>query len=1084
MTDMHVVEDFEFSFCKERADDAIEVLKNSRGGLDGYNIAQYIGQFSNCRGWNRLSSSVRTTQIDELNKLARDYTESSLKSALDYQVTNISKTVDVLQAFCDSNPDLIVSVKSNFFADVAMGYLNLVEGFWKGAESLFDGVLTAASLLVGWIPGVGDVLDAVIEFDIVGNTFDLLYEYHPAFKLIEKYSSWNHDDPSPAKLIKGAGTMIFYIAAAAATGGALAGAGVAGGAMTGLAGALGDGIITFVGTLGQNTEDALIADTTGELSAFKAGWQNVDDALIAGGIAFGAGYILDGVSDYAGKQLKGLFSKAGTKAGSEAGQEALERITSDGLQEVFTANGDDVIATVIKNANGDNIIMDVAGEKLAGQAAEMTAEEFAEKAAQAGMSPEKFAQTLMDNGFDVTTEVLGTNGAGEIVTKEVLGNGFVDATGNTVTNSIDNMLTGNVDNVVTGNVDNVVTGNVDNVVTGNADNIVTGNADNIVTGNADNVITGNADNVVTGNADNVLSNNVDNGFTRNMDDAFVDSLDDSFADNVDNVIDGGTGGSSAPQGPTNNFRLTDGGQQMMGEGLENMTQKGLKAGTQDGLANLENKSLQNLADQGRHLAPDADGAVNDIVSGNADELSGALDDYQKLLDQRQNVYDQLTDLGGKQGNAPTDEFMKLRNQLDEIDNLIEESGKRIEDLSTPKGGPGTDLVPTGGADDLLPTGGADDMLPGPKGPGTDLVPYKPGELIPSGGGVVDDLVPTGGVIDDLVPPVKPDVPALPGGGGKPHILAHSAAIVTGNVVNNEIQPDPTLPPEDLDKVIPTATTPEPTGNTPTPPQTPPKDPPKVPPTETPPTETPPKGPERTEPRVEHTTPPPPAITTPVPTEPTPTPEETPKPTTVVTTTVPTTTEPTTDPNNEDTKVKYCPKCHYPLPQCICGTGPGFINEIIPDKPGDDDSLLSQVAGTKPGLEEIIDNTSGVNIPRSASPIKSSVNAKDNNMIPLMAGLGAAALAGLGTKVYLDRKENKDNEEELEAEEWDETEEEFEALENENYDLDLEESDYLTPNDEFAYQPDGVIAAVADDDEDEDDGEVYEAVNSSELSSMN
>ncbi len=1031
MTDMHVVEDFEFSFCKERADDAIEVLKNSRGGLDGYNIAQYIGQFSSCRGWSRLSSSVRTTQIDALNQLARDYTETSLKNAIDQQVNGISGTVDVLKAFCDSNPDLIVSVKSNIFADIAMGYFNLVEGFWKGAESLLDGVLTAASLLVGWIPGVGDVLDAVIEFDIVGNTFDLLYEYHPAFKFVEKYSSWNHDDPSPAKLIKGAGTMIFYIAAAAATGGALAGAGVAGGAMTGLAGALGDGIITFVGTLGQNTEDALIADTTGDLSAFKAGWQNVDDALIAGGIAFGAGYILDGVSDYAGKQLKGIFSKAGakagTKAGSEAGQEALERITSDGLQEAFTSNSDNIVTTVIKNANGDNIIMDVAGEKLTGQAAEMTAEEFANKAAQAGMSPEKFAQTLMDNGFDVTTEVLGTDAAGEIVTKEVLGNGFVDVAGNSATSSLDNLLTGNVDNVVTSNVDNVVTSNTDNIITSNTDN------------------------VLTNNVDNALSNNVDNGLTRNMDDAFADSLDNSFTDSVDNVIDDGVGGPSTPQGPKNNFRLSDGGQQLMGEGFENVTSKGLKAGGKDGLANLENKSLQNLADQGRHLAPDANGAANDLLpTGGADDIlpTGGADDILPT---------------GKGGDLVP---------------------SKPGELVPYKGG---DLVPSGMGDDLLPpAGGADDILP--TGKGGDLVPYKGGDLVPSGMG--DDLLPPAGGADDLLPPKGGDlVPykggdLVPSGLGddlivKPKILPHAAAIVTGNVVNNEIQPDPTLAPEDLDKVIPTAATPEPTVNTPEPVKPTPEPTSKGPVVPTPsPT---PGGPTGTQPRVEHTTPPPPAITTPSPT-PDPT-GNTPEPTKATQEPSGTTTNPTTEPN-EDPEVKYCPKCHRPLPQCICGTTPGFVNEITPENPGDDDSLLNQIAGTKPGLEEIIDNTSGVNIPRSASPIKSSVNAKDNNMIPLMAGLGAAALAGLGTKVYLDRKENKDNEEELEAEEWDETEEEFEALENENYDLDLEESDYLTPNDEFAYQPDGVVAAVADDDEDEEDGEAYEAVNSSELSSMN
>ena len=162
------------------------------------------------------------------------------------------------------------------------------------------------------------------------------------------------------------------------------------------------------------------------------------------------------------------------------------------------------------------------------------------------------------------------------------------------------------------------------------------------------------------------------------------------------------------------------------------------------------------------------------------------------------------------------------------------------------------------------------------------------------------------------------------------------------------------------------------------------------------------------------------------------------------------------------------------------TEPPRAEDIVDELTKEDgkDSGLIDAADQMP---EIIDPSSGVNIPSSSNPIGSTVNAKDNNMIPLMAGLGAAAVAGLGTKVYLDHKENKDNEEELEAEEWDETEEDVAALENENYDLGMDESDYLTPNDEFAYQPDGVVAAVSTDDEEEGS---YEAVNSSELSSMN
>ena len=159
----------------------------------------------------------------------------------------------------------------------------------------------------------------------------------------------------------------------------------------------------------------------------------------------------------------------------------------------------------------------------------------------------------------------------------------------------------------------------------------------------------------------------------------------------------------------------------------------------------------------------------------------------------------------------------------------------------------------------------------------------------------------------------------------------------------------------------------------------------------------------------------------------------------------------------------------------------IIEDIIPSGTGSEDTKVSiseELAGATAGLDEIIDMTSSVNIPTSSNPIKSTVS-KDNNMIPLMAGLGAAALAGLGTKAYLDRKENKDNEEEIEAEEWQEDEEL--SLENENYDLGMEESDYLTPDDEFAYQPDGIVAAVGDDEEDEDK---YEAVNSSDLAEFN
>ena len=97
----------------------------------------------------------------------------------------------------------------------------------------------------------------------------------------------------------------------------------------------------------------------------------------------------------------------------------------------------------------------------------------------------------------------------------------------------------------------------------------------------------------------------------------------------------------------------------------------------------------------------------------------------------------------------------------------------------------------------------------------------------------------------------------------------------------------------------------------------------------------------------------------------------------------------------------------------------------------------------------------------------------------MAGLGAAALAGLGTKAYLERKENKDEEDELEADEWEEEDAAELALESASLENELEESDYLLPTDEYAFRPE--TASIEDE---EDDGDRYQAVNSSDLPSMN
>ena len=177
-----------------------------------------------------------------------------------------------------------------------------------------------------------------------------------------------------------------------------------------------------------------------------------------------------------------------------------------------------------------------------------------------------------------------------------------------------------------------------------------------------------------------------------------------------------------------------------------------------------------------------------------------------------------------------------------------------------------------------------------------------------------------------------------------------------------------------------------------------------------------------------------------------------------------TTEPTEKPTTPDTP-----------------TGNDILEEVIPGSGGTDSestSMSERFEGIEGSLGEIVDLANGVNIPTSADPIKTKINTKDNKMIPLMAGLGAAALAGLGTKAYLERKENKDDEEEIEAEEWDDEEDLELSSVNDTAGLELEESDYLTPNDEYAYAPE-----TADIDSD-GDGDKYQATNASELPSMN
>ena len=115
----------------------------------------------------------------------------------------------------------------------------------------------------------------------------------------------------------------------------------------------------------------------------------------------------------------------------------------------------------------------------------------------------------------------------------------------------------------------------------------------------------------------------------------------------------------------------------------------------------------------------------------------------------------------------------------------------------------------------------------------------------------------------------------------------------------------------------------------------------------------------------------------------------------------------------------------------------------------------------------------IKIPTNSENVNTS---SSNTAIPLAAALSAAAAAGIGTKAFLDRKENnsvEDDEEEfsegeenkgLFTENWEGDEEDIKI------DYGMEEEQTLDDEDDYSYSADAII-------------EKYEAVNNSELEAV-
>lgn len=109
---------------------------------------------------------------------------------------------------------------------------------------------------------------------------------------------------------------------------------------------------------------------------------------------------------------------------------------------------------------------------------------------------------------------------------------------------------------------------------------------------------------------------------------------------------------------------------------------------------------------------------------------------------------------------------------------------------------------------------------------------------------------------------------------------------------------------------------------------------------------------------------------------------------------------------------------------------------------------TEVETTVPIDEDVIKPGNTYKLPTSTKPTATTTTTSSggSSVIPVLAGLGAAAAAGIGAKAYIDRKNNRDNDEEDEefkAEDWSDDNsinvEYQEPIENEEQTLDFDDT---------------------------------------------
>lgn len=121
-------------------------------------------------------------------------------------------------------------------------------------------------------------------------------------------------------------------------------------------------------------------------------------------------------------------------------------------------------------------------------------------------------------------------------------------------------------------------------------------------------------------------------------------------------------------------------------------------------------------------------------------------------------------------------------------------------------------------------------------------------------------------------------------------------------------------------------------------------------------------------------------------------------------------------------------------------------------PGTGEVIKNNVTKGKTSVDDIIKGSKYTKIPTNTTPIKTTSSSNGlGSVIPIAAGLSAAAAAGIGAKAYLDHKKNNDNDEndEFGAEEWNGDEDNIEIDYDDSSDTQTEQ--YLDDDDSYEYQ---------------------------------